>query len=249
MNDDSNGAAPQPCTMSVVGRVKSSQGTDNVDLAEIFKLRFEGGGHPQAASGTVKLSGFGDAKGVMDDIVDDLIRESDFGEVRVCDFMTSPVLTISEDMVEREVAMVFKRSSVRALPVVDKEGALVGMVTYKEISAAQLRLQNKMNKHPDGEDKGTKVKAWMLERVSVVGMDDTLEEAEKILLESDIGNLPVVDGEKRRVVGMITRTDLLRQHQYYDGLHYNNKAFADKIADRKPMIELRKKLKMYDPEL
>jgi len=167
----------------------------------------------------------------------------------VCDFMTSPVLTISEDMVEREVAMVFKRSSVRALPVVDKEGALVGMVTYKEISAAQLRLQNKMNKHPDGEDKGTKVKAWMLERVSVVGMDDTLEEAEKILLESDIGNLPVVDGEKRRVVGMITRTDLLRQHQYYDGLHYNNKAFADKIADRKPMIELRKKLKMYDPEL
>ena len=47
------------------------------------------------------------------------------------------------------------------------------------------------------------------------------------------------------------RTDLLRQHQYYDSgtLHYNNKAFADKISDRKPLVELRRKLKEFDQEV
>jgi len=45
---------------------------------------------------------------------------------------------------------------------------------------------------------------------------------------------------------MVTRTDLLRQHKYYSGLHYHNKGFANSIAARKPIIELRKKLKQFD---
>lgn len=50
------------------------------------------------------------------------------------------------------------------------------------------------------------------------------------------------------LVGMVTRTDLLRQHRYYPSLHYHNKAFSDSIAARKPIIELRKKLKKFDIE-
>ena len=78
----------------------------------------------------------------------------------------------------------------------------------------------------------------------------TLNEAETILLEGDVGMIPVVEGDDEVVVGMITRTDLLRQHQYYDSgtLHYNNKAFADKISDRKPLVALRRKLKEFDLE-
>ena len=67
--------------------------------------------------------------------------------------------------------------------------------------------------------------------------------------------IPVIEGDGSeaaegggKVKGLITRTDMLRQHQYYDSLHYNNKAFSDKIADRKSIVELRKKLKAFDLE-
>jgi len=53
-----------------------------------------------------------------------------------------------------------------------------------------------------------------------------------------VGCIPVVAEGTKQLVGMVTRTDLLRQHKYYSGLHYHNKGFANSIAARKPIIEL-----------
>ena len=172
--------------------------------------------------------------------------------------MTSPVLMVNQNSVEKDVEEIFQRSDVRALPVVDDDGGLVGLVTYKELSAAQTRLNNKRKKAEKkgdgGKVAGAKVKGWMLQHVRTVGEEQTLSEAETVLLDGDFGVIPVVEGKGGdgggggKVKGLITRTDMLRQHQYYDTLHYNNKAFADKIADRKGIVALRKKLKAMDME-
>jgi len=76
----------------------------------------------------------------------------------------------------------------------------------------------------------------------------TMAEVEAVLLNTDVGCIPVVADGTKQLVGMVTRTDLLRQHRYYESLHYHNKGFADSIAARKPIIELRKKLKKFDLE-
>jgi len=60
--------------------------------------------------------------------------------------------------------------------------------------------------------------------------------------------IPVVQEGTKKLIGMVTRTDLLRQHRYYPTLHYHNKGFADSISARKPIIELRKRLKKFDLE-
>jgi len=91
----------------------------------------------------------------------------------------------------------------------------------------------------------------MLQHFQTVQKDTTMKEAEDILLNSELGYLPVVEGEEAgklggKLVGLITRTDVLRQHQFYSNLHYHNKAFSDKISSRKNIIELRKKLKKFD---
>ena len=89
---------------------------------------------------------------------------------------------------------------------------------------------------------------------------------------STVGCIPVVVDGTKQLIGMVTRTDLLRQHRYYNSLHYHNvsrelslflvhldvhklhsslslqKGFSDSIAARKPIIELRKKLKKFDIE-
>jgi len=183
--------------------------------------------------------------------------------------MTAPALSIKEDMVEKEVEALFTRYDVRALPVVDKNNDVIGLVSYKEVAAAKQRMWNKEQKRlrqeqkasesgePDklSEDqkqtkeqrkRGSAVKAWMLQHVQVVEASKTMAEVESILLETDVGCIPVVADGTKTLVGICTRTDLLRQHRYYPSLHYHNKGFADSIAARKPIIALRKKLKQFD---
>lgn len=68
------------------------------------------------------------------------------------------------------------------------------------------------------------------------------------LAQGDLGRLPVVrDG---KLAGLITRADMLRQHRFYEGLHYENRAFATPVDSpvRKMLANLRKTLKKYDEE-
>jgi nanoRNase/pAp phosphatase (c-di-AMP/oligoRNAs hydrolase) len=107
--------------------------------------------------------------------------------------------------------------------------------------------QEKQRNVTEGRRKsGPTVKAWMKQHVRTVQVSQTMFEVEAILLETDVGCIPVVLDGTNQLVGMVTRTDLLRQHRYYPSLHYNNKGFSDSIAARKPIIELRKRLKKFD---
>jgi CBS-domain-containing membrane protein len=189
--------------------------------------------------------------------------------------MTAPVLSVKVDMTEKQVEDLFTRYDVRALPVVDDNNEVIGLVSYKEVAAAKQRLWNKEQKRArrelelaeKGEEmkddsngngnsksgakheqrkQGSTVKGWMLQHVQVVEASKTMAEVESILLETDVGCIPVVADGTMQLVGMCTRTDLLRQHRYYPSLHYHNKGFADSIAARKPIIELRRKLKQFD---
>jgi CBS-domain-containing membrane protein len=181
--------------------------------------------------------------------------------------MTAPVLSVKVDMTEKQVEDLFTRYDVRALPVVDDNNEVIGLVSYKEVAAAKQRMWNKEQKRmrrereaaERGEDikddaaheqrkRGSTVKGWMLQHVQVVEASKTMAEVESILYETDVGCIPVVADGTMQLVGMCTRTDLLRQHGYYPSLHYHNKGFSDSIAARKPIIELRRKLKQFDLE-
>jgi predicted transcriptional regulator len=181
--------------------------------------------------------------------------------------MTSPVLSVKQHMNEKQVADIFSRCGVRALPVVDDSNNVVGLVSYQLVEAAKQRRLNKEQKRirqdeeaiakgtvpqPD-ENKvtterkqGSAVKGWMFQHVQTVEASRTMAEVETILMENDVGSLPVVADGTKQLIGMVTRTDILRQHRYYDSLPYHNKGFADSIAARKPIIELRKRLKQFD---
>ncbi len=54
--------------------------------------------------------------------------------------------------------------------------------------------------------------------------------AERDIFLSLVGCMPVVTDDTKELIGMVTRTDLLRQHRYYNSLHYHNKGFSDSIA-------------------
>jgi len=283
-------SASPPSTLIIIGRAKPGVNLKSVKLGKLLE-KYGGGGHPKAASATVRLNDESEATGIMSNLVDELIRTSLQEQSTVGDFMTSPVLSVRSDMTEKQVEDLFTRYDVRALPVVNEENEVIGLVTYKEVAAAKQRMWNKEQKrsreeakkkkkqqqdddNDDDDDddddddslsdkekklriqhrkivdeqrrRGPTVKAWMKQHIRTVEASLTMAEMEALLLESDIGCIPVVQDGSLYLVGMVTRTDLLRQHRYYPSLHYNNKGMSDSIAARAPIIALRKKLKQFD---
>ena len=227
--------------MTVIGRAKAGVTMKTVNLNKLFS-RYGGGGHAKAASCTVRLIDETEAGVIIQDIVDELIETSLTKQLTVGDFMTSPVLSAKPHMTERQVEDLFTRYDVRALPVVDDKNNVIGLVTYKEVAAAKQRLFNKerqrhtetnsgsaADESKDGEKKkvGSVLKGWMKQHVQTVEASMTMTEVENILIENDIGCIPVVASGTMQLVGLVTRTDLLRQHRYYPSLHYHNKGFSD----------------------
>mmetsp|Transcript_3442 Transcript_3442/g.8192 ORF Transcript_3442/g.8192 Transcript_3442/m.8192 type:complete len:971 (+) Transcript_3442:297-3209(+) len=262
-------------TLIIIGRAKPGVNMKSVKLGKLLE-KYGGGGHPKAASATVRLEDESEAQTIMSGLVDELIETSLQEQSTVGDFMTSPVLSVRDDMSENQVEDLFNRYDVRALPVVNEDHEVIGLVTYKEVSAAKQRMWNKEQKRLRQEQqrkereakegakpmskeelekqakieqrrsKNPTVKAWMKQHIKTVEASMTMAEVEAILLENDVGCIPVVMDGTQLLVGMVTRTDLLRQHRYYPSLHYNNKGMADSIASRKHIVALRKKLKQFD---
>ncbi len=135
----------KPSTMIVIGRVKAGVNMKHVNLNRLFQ-QFGGGGHSKAASCTVRLEDESTAGTILQGIVDELIETGLMQQPTVGDFMTSPVLSAKPTMTEKQVEDLFVRYDVRALPVVDDNNDVVGLVTYKEVAAAKQRLWNKEQK-------------------------------------------------------------------------------------------------------
>ncbi len=127
----------------------------------------------------------------------------------VKDRMSHPVITVEPDTPIMEAREIMRREKIRRLPVVDKEGNLVGIVTEKDIlnaspSAATTlsiwELNYLLSK--------VKVEEVMTRDVITTTEDTPLEEAARLIADHKIGALPVVRG--RKIVGIITESDLFR---------------------------------------
>ncbi len=113
--------------------------------------------------------------------------------------MQSPVLSAKPSMTEKQVEDLFIRYDVRALPVVDDDNRVIGLVSYKEVAAAKLRLLNKQEKRirqmemamaegkaiPEARPLESALKGWMKQHVQTVEASQTMAEVENILLEAD----------------------------------------------------------------
>ncbi len=131
-----------------------------------------------------------------------LVREAMSGNVTTID----PTVT-AHAAVGRMIAR-----RVRHLPVVDAQGALLGIVTDRDLrhylfSPGVFERIGQVT--ADELLKAVTVKQVMSSPAVSVHADEHLETAARVMARRRIGSLPVV--EKGRVIGIITETDLLRQ--------------------------------------
>lgn len=124
-------------------------------------------------------------------------------------FMEREVVSLTEsDTLRSAVELVLARR-VRHIPVVDGDGAVIGILTDRDVKRAlpTVLLETSEENYQRLLDE-TLVTRVMTRDPLTVAPDTPLGEAVRIMVEKSVGGLPVVEG--RRLVGIITQTDALR---------------------------------------
>jgi len=167
---------------------------EQIDVARAL-ARFGGGGHLFAASAAVHDR-------PLESIREELLRWL-AAEVRpqltAAEIMSRPVRTIHARTTVTGAHQLMGRFGYHGLPVVD-EGRLAGVITLPDVERA---MRHGLGHAP--------VMGYMSRNVVTATPDMPLHELQRLLIENNIGRLPVmVDG---KVVGVVTTADVLR------GLH------------------------------
>lgn len=131
--------------------------------------------------------------------------------MNVHDIMSPQVVTIQPSESGLDAVVRMQRARARHLPVVNREGALVGIVTDRD-------LRHHLFSRRAFEALGSTRVDVLLDRVHVAEImstdlitatpDMSLLEAAATMRAEKVGALPVVD--QGRIVGILTETDLLR---------------------------------------
>lgn len=123
--------------------------------------------------------------------------------------MSRPVITINADASMKDALDLMGRERIRRLPVVNKRGQLVGIVTETDLAKASPSDATTLSKFEVRTllDK-IKVEELMTSKVVTITEDTPIEEAARIMADSEISGLPVMRDNK--LVGMITETDLFK---------------------------------------
>ena len=143
-------------------------------------------------------------------------------QLLVRDIMTPHIRTVRPEQTLGEVAHLMVEHDVRALPVVDDAGSLVGMITHREL--LKYLLPSYVQRTKSGEfvaptksqlQRGSTdprtipVREAMARSVLCVAEDQTLGDVANLMSARDVDRFPVV--REGRLVGFLTRADLIRR--------------------------------------
>jgi len=127
----------------------------------------------------------------------------------VRDRMTPNPTTITTETSLKEALDLVRSNPFRHLPVLDKNGKLVGIVTEKSLVYASPTPTTTLSVFEvDYILSRTKIGQIIHDDVVTVGADLTIEEAARIMVDRRFGCLPVVENDE--LIGIISDTDIFR---------------------------------------
>jgi CBS domain-containing protein len=141
--------------------------------------------------------------------------------MQVKEVMVKDVETLSADISVKEAMDILFKRKISGLPVMDKEGRLVGMFTEKNILSYLLpsyiekvgsfvyEENPKATKKKLNELCRIKVSELMRKEVITTSEDTTLCEAARIMLTRKARRLPVTNKEGK-ITGIVAREDILK---------------------------------------
>lgn len=169
--------------------------SDAVDVGKIAAA-LGGGGHGRAAAALIRS---GSLASILETLVY-LLQTHVRPLVTVGQIMSYGVpQTLAPNDTIAIAAERMRKYGFEGFPVVEN-GRIVGMLTRREIDRA---MHHGLQRHP--------VSRYMRRGEVYVTPEDSIETLRQIMTEQDWGQVPVLDGRTGALLGIVTRTDLLKQ--------------------------------------
>ncbi len=146
---------------------------------------------------------------------------------RVRDIMVRDVDVLQADLAIPEAVAVLQAGRHRIYPVVDASGRPVGLVSRADA------LHWKIEGGHDGERLGERVSDASL---AVVHPGDVVIHAVDLMLATDQGRLPVTDSGTGKLVGLVTRKDLLQVRASVRREEGEKRAYFARRGERAPEV-------------
>lgn len=186
-----------------------------VDVSEILQ-GFGGGGHPQAASATIRDMSLEETEKELIGVLTEKIRPTRTAK----DIMTSPVKTISWNSTISTAEKTMTKYEVNVLPVI-KQNSYYGLISREIVEKA---LHHGFA--------GSRIIEFCSTDASTVTSSTPVSVVESLMIEQNQRFMPVV--ENSQIVGAITRTDLLRS--LYETLLRKDRVISHERLTEKPSI-------------
>jgi len=207
--------------------------TDEVDVGHIAQ-HLGGGGHTRAAAALIRDADLPTIRHRLLELLEQHIHPAQ----TVAQLMSHGVHTLAPDTTVHEAAEAMLRYGFEGFPVVDGRGRIVGLLTRREIDrAVRLHLDNQPVSH------------YMIKGDIQVAPTDSVERLQQVMTQFGVGQVPVVD--EGEIVGVVTRTDLIKQWATPPHQLSRQREIAHKIeaALPGPLLELLKQASNLAQEL
>ncbi|MDE2721526.1 MAG: CBS domain-containing protein [Gemmatimonadales bacterium] len=131
--------------------------------------------------------------------------------MKVREIMTRDVTTAAPGMTLEDAAEMLARRRLRAMPVIDHEGHVLGMLTDRLLISRLLPALERADAGGPaaGGDAAGEVRDIMERTVMCVKEDEPLANVVRLMLDREIERLPVV--REGQLVGFLTRGDIIRR--------------------------------------
>jgi CBS domain-containing protein len=144
----------------------------------------------------------------------------DLDNVRAGELMTRHVMTVLPDDTVERAARMMGECNCGALPVVDDDGRLIGMVTDRDLT---VRVTGR------GKDsRRTRVDECMTNESFACHVNDSIKDCMRQMSRHQIRRLPIIN-DRYQVVGIVSQADLARHAGAYQG-RGERRAMADVLC-------------------
>ena len=166
--------------------------SDNIDVGLITN-QFGGGGHERAAACLIHDETIEQVKTRLIQMLPNYVKPA----MNVGQIMSNDPQIISADTTVTHIAELMQRYGHEGYPVVDNN-RVIGLVTRRAVDRA---ISHKLN---------LTARKIMESGEITISPDDSLEQLQLMMTKSGWGQIPVKDPKTGQIIGIVTRTDVLR---------------------------------------
>ncbi len=167
--------------------------TEAIDVSRIAE-HFGGGGHARAAAALIRDKSLDDVRGELLDLLPSIIQPpKTVGEI-----MSREPQLLKPGVTVAQASERMQRFGHEGYPVAEGD-AILGLLTRRAVDRA---MSHDMGNQP--------VSSVMEAGAVVVHPSDSVQQLQQVMMEHNWGQVPVIDSESGKIIGIVTRTDLLK---------------------------------------